>query len=386
MTQIATLILTQREAVSFSAHGATEGEHRTLPYPPGSALLGHAAARLVPGRSDPAGWISPLFIEGGVRFSDALPLDVDGVPGYPMPRSLRHEKGKPPKERLGADILAGTATGEDQAAAGGKAYEAFKSGSVTLGGVLVKPERTRRLRTATKDGRADTGRLFEAEIILPGNSPRYAATLEADDGVLTNDEWNELLAVFTGTLRLGRSAHAAYGGAFDCAAATAGPDIWAPPCNAKANPDRTILWALSDIALVDDGGMPVFAPEGEAIGLPGLRLDARASAVTMRRYAPWNAHLGRRDIERAVIEAGSVLVYEGAVEPAKTSHRAGLHQAAGLGRFAVNPAFLDGNRGVAPQLATAPARFGNAAAAALVRIGGADAALGAWLDDRPEAA
>ena len=66
------LILTPTERAAFSARAATEGDHQTLNYIPGAALLGWAAARLYDDMEDPF----CVFHSGAVRFSNALPLTL----------------------------------------------------------------------------------------------------------------------------------------------------------------------------------------------------------------------------------------------------------------------------------------------------------------------
>ena len=101
--------------------------------------------------------------------------------------------------------------------------------------------------------------------------------------------------------------------------------------------------ALSDIAAVNAFGAPAPYPGGDQLGLPGARFVAACSTFSHRRFAPWNGHLGRRDTERLVIEAGSVLVYQlaqplAADVPARQT--IGLWREAGFGRVWLAPPLL----------------------------------------------
>ncbi len=96
-----------------------------------------------------------------------------------------------------------------------------------------------------------------------------------------------------------------------------------------------------------------FAPAPAVFGLPaGSEFLASESAVSTRRYAPWNAHLGRRDLERQAIEAGSVLSYQIPhgidVGLLKLNCLVGLWREVGLGRVWLAPEMLAVRHGDKP--------------------------------------
>lgn len=354
----ALLIMTANEPAVFSARSATEGQHQTLLHPTGSALLGWAASD---GRYARFRNAFAVFHSGEVRFSDALPLTPDGHVGYPMPQLLAAPKHGPGGVTSQAD--GGRCLDSQQVTVGVSPDERNPDGSrvqretlsrrlfVTQTGRVIEPRTGSRLRTATQGGRAAEGQLFGYTHLDANDAPRYAASIECNTGALCDDDWQTLLAAFSSQrLRLGRGAGTFYGGGYTCSVTESGSAarLW-PTGSIAAGATRVRVWALSDLALVDGFGAPCFVPTAGMFGLPpGGVLDSADTAIAMRRYAPWNAHLGRRDLERQVIEAGSVFsfIYAIPAASAKQSRAAvGLYQEAGLGRLWMAPPLLDGADG-----------------------------------------
>lgn len=351
------LNLTPREPAVFSERAATEGAHRTLSCPTGSALLGWAAARLYSDFNDPFS----IFHSGKVRFSNAYPLVGDKI-AWPVPRLLmekKHERGGIENEsRLKANQLVVGRPRErpDGGAEDAPQYQALKGYFVSADGEVIKPQFSGRLRTATEDGRAKKGQLFGFQHIDPGKIRCYRAMIEADDGAIDDAEWTKLLDAFNGkTLRLGRGSGTAYGGYYECQMTENAADPWPQTGSIHASiPVR--VWALSDIALVDRFGAPCFSPTAEMFGLPkASKFLGDDSAISVRRFAPWNAHLNRRDIERQVIEAGSVLSFKIDAEHSiqTLANIFGLWREAGLGHAWIAPPMLSVQRGKRPIISVA---------------------------------
>ena len=342
MMRSAQLLLTPERAAVFSRNSTTEGAHKTLLGPPGGALLGWAAAG---GRYDDfkgAAWT--IFHSGRVRFSNATPLTDNGEPAWPAPQILTYPKTGPKafvdgRLNQAADVRIGRPNDDtkQREVMKGLLSASFKTVRTTTGG---------RLRTALERGAAAPGRLFGYAHIEPGEDTLYAAAIEADDGALSDLEWRTLVAAFDGkVLSLGRGAGTSYGGGYACEARDGeGLDLWPRGRCAQADGKRVRVWALSDCALLDERGMPTFRPTSEALGLPnGGILDERESAISARRYAPWNRTLKGRDLDRQVIEAGSVFTFRyanGVPWDSDGPGSVGLWREAGLGRIWVSPPFL----------------------------------------------
>ena len=186
------MILTAAEAAVFSERAATEGAHVTLPHPPGSALLGWAAAQ---GRYSNYQDAFSIFHSGKVRFSNALPLTEKGDAAYPVPELLMRKK----EDTAGLDkgvrldfgrLEIGRPVQPPKQDGDRPQREPLRKFFVTSGGEIWKPEIGSRLRTATELGSASTGRLFGYSHLQPGaaaRKQRYAFSIEADG--LSDEDW-----------------------------------------------------------------------------------------------------------------------------------------------------------------------------------------------------
>lgn len=349
----ALLSLTGQDRAIFSERAATEGTHVTRLAPTGSALLGWAASQ---GRYDKFGAKAfEIFHSGRIRFSDALPVLGADELAFPLPQLLlqrKHIGGGIRGEGLVASevwVGRGAFESDPENMAQRLQGEALKPRFLTVSGIVSTPRTGGRLRTATLEGKAQRGALFGFTHLEPVDAPRYLATIEAEGGVINDNEWSLLLGAFQGKeLRLGRARSTGYGGWYKCKVRDGeGVDLW--PKGAIAEGDKRVrVWALSDLALLDERGSPCLAPTAAMLRLPpAFVLDLQNSAIATRRYVPWNAHLDCRDVERHVVGAGSVLTFvirKGALANAKEGPGAvGLWQECGLGRIWVNPELLRGD-------------------------------------------
>lgn len=353
----ALLVLTAQERAIFTARAATEGAHETRSHPTGAALLGWAANRIYADLDSKRAY--HVFHSGLVRFSDALPLAHDGQVAFPSPKILVSAKsGKSPfdgdgelsKDAVWVGWTAFKAQHPDRQA------EAVKDHFLTDRLQVVRPSLGGRLRTATLGGRAKEAALFGYAHLEPfadggdeDRPARYAATIEGD---LSDTEWDRLRAAFADArepLRLGRAAGTSYGGWYACewredAEYLGYFDNRPVRGELTASGARLRVWLLSDLAVLDAAGATCLDPPPELLGLPrGGTLVRHESATGTRRYAPWNAWLRRRDIERQVIAAGSVLTYDYADGvPANFAMPtvAGLFREQGLGALWIDPPVL----------------------------------------------
>ncbi len=308
----------------------------TLDTIPGAALLGAAAGALY--KADPGAALKILH-HGGVRFGDGLPIGPDEQPGLPAPRSLMHAKGARPGHGS-VHNKARRATGTESETA----TEALRRGRVA-------DERYWEVDTATTmrtaigpDGRAHEGLLYGYEALSAGQ--RFRASLRAEDPALLAAAWAALQAQ-DGVIRVGRSRSAEFGRAQLREIPPLDPPVLAAP----AELGRVVVLCVTDLCLYDaETGQPTFEPAGAAFGLSGWRLDPNRSAIQTRRYSPYNAHRRRHDLERQVIAAGSVLVFEGKETVDLAAARVvcavgvGEHTGAGLGEVLLEPRLLSLSR------------------------------------------
>lgn len=331
------LLLILNDDLVASSSPATEGGHESLDFIPGAMLLGAAAARMYRDLTRTEAY--ELFHSGRVRFGDALPVDSDDAPAFPMPLCWHRKK------------VAGTTVGDgiqvrnfqhDRFKEGEQAKQ-MRDGHVGLDGRLHSVSKTLRMKTALDPdkGRVADGQLFGYEAIRGGQ--RFRASIEADTE-LPDALWQRLTAIFTGgELLLGRSRSAEYG------RVRVVVDTTLPARLPTSEPPdgRLTLWCLSDLALMDENGQPTLEPTPERLRLGSGSIDWSTSFLRFRSYAPWNAYRRAYDLERQVIRRGSVITLSldeapGPEQLAALEHGVGLWREAGLGRVWVNPPLLSG--------------------------------------------
>ncbi len=314
-----------------SASSGTAGGHESLSFLPGSIPLGIAAARIYqPGDEQ----TRIIFHSQKVRFGDGLPAE-EGHATAPIPRTLHH-----PKDDAGGQI-GNTAVGWTME----PGHKQFRSGHVDLASSQIVEEAGRRtvMKTAVDEstGRARDGHLFTYETVMAGSRYQFQVDIDADVPEAIDASIEKALC--QGTVRVGRSRSAEFGKAR--IESTAVPTAVA---TSDIVDGRVVLLAVSDIALRDPlSGAPTLEPHGISFGLPATaRLDRKRSAITVRRYSPFHGHRRRPDLERQVIERGSVLVFEGCEDVDASqlklhlSAGVGDHRESGLGAFLLQPKIL----------------------------------------------
>ena len=324
--------ITLRSDALFTAASGTVGRPESLDSLPGATLLGAAAARVYGTLPD----AFTAFQLGGARFGEGRPVHpVHGL-AVPMPRSWHTPKGE--KGGRVRDLSAGERPAGQ--------FNQAREGWVVRGpdGTWLRWNLGRRssLRTAIQeDGRAREGFLFGFEAVPAGTEYRAAVTApDAVHGALTR-----------ANLRVGRSRSAEFGDASVTPWADAPADA---PSSSKQVTTRVRFLCASDLALVDaETGAPRLLPAvadffTETDG-NGWELDLARSFLRFRRYSPFHGHRRRPDLERQVIEAGSVVTFtRKAGDPldlaplrARLAGGVGEHRGSGLGEVLVEPAVLD---------------------------------------------
>lgn len=337
--------------VVISARAASFGGHGSLDYLPGATLLGSVAARLYRGLED-QGLAYEAFHSGKLRFGNALPVDASGAIGWPVPRCWSHTKGSEPDQRVGesgrrfltgAPIRNGLIR-DDLATGDAARLRTLRSGYVVPAtGEWLHPARNLRMKTAIhpERGRVAQGQLFGYQSIDAGQ--RFRAVLSADDD-LSEGLFEAVRDGLIGQdLHIGRSRSAQYGRA-RCVLGEHGTDQL--PERAEGT-DTLTLWLLADLAALDADGQPTLTPNLQAFDrdLPAIELDTANSFISSRRYSPYNGFRRAHDLERQVIEQGSVLRYRLTTpltdgQLARVAAGLGLYRETGLGAVAVNPQLL----------------------------------------------
>lgn len=333
-----TLNIELLEDVVLNERSASVSGLASLDYIPGAALLGVAAATLYPQLSSADAF--DVFHSGALRFGCALP-HINGEVGYPAPRCLHFDKENKPKagEWLADEALLNFAVQAPNELS--IQPKALRENYVTESGHLISVRTTSRLRTAidATSRRAAEGQLFGYQAIEAGQN--FQTVISATDSI-TDSLFNQVVESLCGTRYLGRSRAAEYGRVMISRASSS--DNGLVPAESSG---ALTLWLLSDLALLDDHGQPLLAPDGAALGLPGGQLDLSRSFLATRQYAPYNGHRRGRDTRREVIVAGSVLTLIDAApltdeDRSRLAAGIGLHVEQGLGRIAAQPQLLSG--------------------------------------------
>lgn len=337
---ILNLLLTLKDDIVLSATSATAGEHRTLDYIPGAALLGVAARALYKSFGDDA-WAA--FHAGAVSFGDGLPLSAEGAIGYPAPLSFHYPKGVEREEIFARTINRAVDIEEREQ------LEQWRGQHVTLGLSKVDARRSYRLRTAIENGRAKENALFGLQALARGQ--RFFSRIVVDEARLSEARRKQIEELFSREIRVGRSRSSEYG-RVDCRLVQTPPAD--PPCGAG---DAHIhCWAISDLALENEDGFPTTCPSAASLGLGegDLVVDWSRTFIRVRRYSPYNAALGAFMRERELIERGSVITLrgEGAASAPCGERMVGRHTETGAGRILIGPLLLSTRQPVATRAET----------------------------------
>lgn len=323
------LLITLESDVVVSRSSATLGGHKSLDYLPGATLRGAFADFVA---RENSAWLDAALFSGVVRFGPAYPVAADGTVALPLPRSWHYAKGEP------SDVVTDLATG---ALAAGKQAVQLREGYLAHEH-LVTVAKVFSMRTATdREGRASDGLLFGYEAIRAGQA--FGARIDVDDPALQTlvERW-----ITAGRIRLGRSRTAEFG---TVSMQKVDAPTSAPDHGTAADSKRVVAYCFSDLALRDPNtGAVTLTPN--AIHFPGLPSGAdfspESSFLRGRAYSPFNGKRRRPDLERQVIEAGSVIVFtlKQNLDPSEllSKPRSGYGDAVedGLGQILWNPPFL----------------------------------------------
>jgi hypothetical protein len=107
-----------------------------------------------------------------------------------------------------------------------------------------------------------------------------------------------------------------------------------------------LVYIESHLCYFDQHGLPSYEPDPEVFGITGGKIDWRRSQVRNLSWAPWNAKRNTTDTQRHAIAAGSVFCIVPDQEQMTVSTKTGTtggFQAEGLGRYIINPFFLEGD-------------------------------------------
>lgn len=297
------ITLTLKEPLVLSQNNATSGAHQTLDYIPGATLLGSLAAKAYSDLQS-QGMARDIFHSGKVRFKNAYPL-LECRPTQPVPMCLHYDKLD--KKNLRNYLQKLFSIEEDGMVIQGKQQrEGFIQFDEKI--TLNKPKKSLQMRTAIgeKTGTAQTGQLFGYQMLNAGI--QFQAQIDCEEAAHADAIYHILSA--QKHLFIGRSRTAQYGRvAIEVEKISPAPSK--APIIKIDNQEHIVLWLASDLALYNEKGQPCLAPNMEDLGLTSqATFIADKSFVRTRQFAPYNGHRRSYDLERQVIEKGSVLTYK----------------------------------------------------------------------------
>ena len=293
---------------------ASAADPTSLPYIPGAMLWGLYANHIYKTAKDRA---LELLHSAGVRFLDGLPL-TDHGPGFPLPMSIHLPKAAGPESLR--DLKCDLTVDEYEPDLKQQRGWAIASGQSPA---TVKFEASLRTAITPDLGVAAEGQFYTLNALCAGQ--QFLAVIEGNTESEVNGVADFLCGVSQGGNSpakkhiLGRSKSAEFG---TCRLSRA--DAWELTHDKQ---QAQFIWCLSDLAAVDEYGLPTGHPDTKFFG---AEIDWRRSFLRHRRYAPYNAAWNTRTPERLVIERGSVFTLKTAGLGAGL-HMLGLHQETGLG-------------------------------------------------------
>lgn len=311
-----------------SESSATAGQHKSLDYIPGSALLGAIAAKIYRKLPDTqTQWA--VFHSGMMRFGNAYPAALPPreagastspcLPAWPAPLSYHAPKNASSfvktilNEEEVVDLSAINAS-EQANVIGNRQFKQVRGKYISCQLQEVSTQSDYQLKTAIdyNKGSANDGQLYGYHTLAA--EQWFAGELSWDDQ-FENDYPQALETVLNllqgevtpnEPLRLGRAKSAEFG------RVAMQIQNYTPLPVAVNEGELLRLFCLSDIALKDPSGQPILTLSATHLGLPSERLVLQEAQcfVGTRQYSVYNAKRGAYDQQRQVISKGSVFVFK----------------------------------------------------------------------------
>ena len=343
--------------VVFSKSSATEGGHSSLNYIPGAALLGYCASQIYNDLNLDA---FNVFHSGKVKFSNAYPLSSDNNTTIPVPFSWHRPKNSDFHEK---DVLLvnniynlihDSKDIDKSQREKGIQPKQIREGFFSINGKYTSPPSRYRIKTAIdrdKGGRSKDEQLFGYESLFAGSKWYFSITF---DDTISPEIIKMIIDLFSDSgFRLGRSRAAEYG--------QVKTQFINDTKMLDSNPilidDLIIVYCLSDLALQNKStGCLTLIPQEQYFKFDeiGVEFLPEKSFIRHRTYSPFNAKRKSYDLERQVIQKGSVICFiakNTALNPEQLisiqknlRQGVGLYQQDGLGQVLINPHFLEKER------------------------------------------
>lgn len=329
---------TLKTDIVLNASLATEGNMNTLDYIPGSNFLGVVAREYEKFKTD--GFAYDIFHSGKVSFGDAL-IAKGNVQSYAMPFSLFQDKlrkGITDKENpiwvhhyLKKENWPKNDDGFVQ-------LKQHRGGYFNPDNLFFeKPEKKFSLKSAhdrnTRKSKDEA--MFGFDSLRQGQEFIFSVIFKDENADYINDVCDALV----GSKRIGKSKTAQYG-QVNIEPLENNPKTFD---NGKVKNNRLIIYAESNLCLLNEYGQSTFQPTAKHFDVKG-EIDWSASQIRTYSYSPWNSHRNTTNTQRDCILKGSVIIIKEVVENNETLPiKVGEYIEEGLGRVIYNPDFLLAN-------------------------------------------
>jgi len=327
--------------IVISAQTATEGEHRSLNFIPGSNFLGILASELY-NNTENETQNYDIFHSGKVRFGDAHIL-YNNQRSFQVPFSWFYPKGG---KLTGDEIFMSDfmkSESRTHLIDEGIVLKQARDGYFTSEGIFLSPKKiyTQKSGYDSEQRRSRENAMFGYEALTEGSDWQFAVDIDNVD--ISNDIIDLIKKNLTGEKLLGRSKTAEFGRVVI---------KFIDSVDVKSSiiiPKHQFLFLYAESRLVfrdKETGQPTYTPAPEDLGMPlGANILWERSQIRTGMYAPWNGKRNSRDEDRVFIEKGSVFTVE--VTDAQEYSTEGIvkgvgyYRTEGFGKLLVDPDFLD---------------------------------------------
>lgn len=328
--------------IVISAQSATEGQHQSLNFIPGSNFLGILASEMY--KEDKNRQLNySVFHSGKVRFGDAHILHKNQR-SFQVPFSWFYPKGG---KITGGEIFMSdfmNIESRKKLINEGIILKQARDGFFTSEGIFLSPEKiyTQKSGYDSKQRRSKDNAMFGYEALREGSEWQFAVDIDCE---LLNspDNITDLITKnLTGEKLLGRSKTAEFGRVI--IEHIDSNDVKLKEITPEDN--LIFLYAESRLAFIDrETGQPTFTPNPEDLGMPlETKILWECSQIRTGMYAPWNGKRNSRDEDRVFIEKGSVFtvsVHDNQkISLENIIKGVGYYRTEGFGKLLVNPGFL----------------------------------------------
>ncbi len=348
--------------IVISAKTATEGEHQSLNFIPGSKFLGILASSVYDKVDPTMSYL--LFHSGKVRYGDAH-IVCNGSRSLQVPFSWYFPKGGKLTENENYMLNFFNNDNFKNIVNKGIILKQAREGYFTENGKYLSLNKEYAQKTAYDSDKrhAKEKNMFGYEALQKGSEWQFC--IDIDDNLLS-DEKSIIghLNALTGKKRLGRSKTAEFGSVVIENIIKDNEDIK----NETIKPQKikienrivkngevsyetkliplVFLYAESRLAFHNRFGQSTFTPTPEQLGLPeNVTILWERSQVRTGVYAPWNYKRNCRDEDRVFIEKGSVLIVNfedvNDFDTGTINSGVGLYRTEGFGKLLINPGFLN---------------------------------------------